>query len=87
MTSFIVEIYAPAREAACHAACALSRGTEVRHMRSILVPEDETCFHLVESASADAVAAAVAAAAIRFERIVEAIDIGAGGSAPREELA
>ena len=40
-------------------------------MRSFFLPEDETCFHLFEGASADAVGEVTARACIAFDRIVE----------------
>lgn len=47
----------------------------MRYLRTIFVPEDETCFHLFEAVSADAVAEASKRAAIEHERIVEAQSI------------
>jgi len=52
-------------------------GTQVRYLRSIFVPEDETCFYLYEAARAEHVGDAARRADIPFERISEAID-GAG---------
>jgi hypothetical protein len=48
-------------------------GKAVRYLRSILVPEDETCFYLYEAGSADAVREAARRAGLPFERISEAI--------------
>jgi hypothetical protein len=53
-------------------------GLDVRHVRSVFVPADETCFHFFEAASANAVVAAGECAAIAFDRVSEA----AYGSAP-----
>lgn len=47
-------------------------GMEVRHVRSVFVPADETCFHLFDAASAAAVRAAGERAAIDFDRVSEA---------------
>jgi hypothetical protein len=44
-------------------------GTPVRYVRSIFVPEDETCFFLYEGASLEAVQAAGLRADLRFERV------------------
>jgi hypothetical protein len=62
---YVVEVYAPnlaeggLAELASRAQAAsreLTRaGTEVRYLRTVLVPEDETCFHHFEGSSADAV--------------------------------
>jgi hypothetical protein len=48
-------------------------GTPVRYLRSIFVPDDETCFYLYEAASADAVREAARRASLPSERVIEAI--------------
>ena len=45
------------------------RGTPVRCLRAIFVPDDETCFLLFEACSADAVRDAARLAALPFERL------------------
>jgi hypothetical protein len=50
------------------------QGIAVRFVRSIFVPADEICFYVFEAASADAVRAACESAALRFERVIEAVD-------------
>ena len=52
-----------------------AEGTPVRFLRSIFVPDDETCFHLFEGTTA-AVAEASSRAEIAFELIVESVDLG-----------
>jgi hypothetical protein len=47
-------------------------GRPVRYLRSIFIPEDETCFFLFEAASADAVREAAHRATLDFERVAEA---------------
>jgi Protein of unknown function (DUF4242) len=47
-------------------------GTPVRFLRSIFVPEDETCLFLYEAASAAAVCEAVRRASLPFDRVVAA---------------
>lgn len=47
-------------------------GLDVRYLRSVFVPADETCFHLFDAASAAAVRAAGERAAIAFDRVSEA---------------
>ena len=76
--TFLVEAYAPAQaeftsllEQARLAAAASEAGAAIRHLRSILVRDDETCFHLFEAESVAAVTAAMAAAEVRAQRIVE----------------
>ena len=59
------------------AAAELTReGTPVRWVRSIFVPEDETCFVLCEAASVAAVRLTAERAALTFERIAEAMPPG-----------
>jgi Nickel responsive protein SCO4226-like len=48
-------------------------GTPVHFLRSVFVPEDETCFYLYQAASSDAVHAAAHRAALPFERVVETV--------------
>jgi hypothetical protein len=48
-------------------------GTHVRLVRSILVPEDETCFYLFQAQTGDAVREVAVRAGLRFERVVEAV--------------
>jgi hypothetical protein len=60
-----VEVYAPdlgrsdladvARRAEAVARDLRGEGVRVRYLRSVLVPEDDTCFHHVEGPTADAV--------------------------------
>lgn len=59
-------------EARLAAAQCSGEGLAVRHLHSIFVPEDETCFYLYEAASAAAVCEAARRAGMRFERISEA---------------
>lgn len=83
MGEFVLELYLAetdgaaaerSAEAACRAAEELSReGTPVRFLRSIFVPEDETCLYLYEAASAEAVREAARRADLAFERVVEAV--------------
>jgi hypothetical protein len=47
----------------------------VRYVRAIFVPEDETCFLLYETGSADAVREAARRAGLGRERITEALAV------------
>jgi hypothetical protein len=65
VVSFVVEVYAPNLSEADLAKIAVraeaaarelgSEGIAVRYVRSVLVPEDETCFHHFEGPTAEAV--------------------------------
>jgi Protein of unknown function (DUF4242) len=83
MGEFLVELYVSRTDGASVesnaersriAAEELTReGTPVRYVRSIFVPDDETCFYLYEATSADDVREVARRAALPFERIAEAI--------------
>ena len=65
MTNFVVEVYTPNLSRADLAELAgrveaavleMEReGVRVRYLRSVLVPEDETCFHHFEGLTIDAI--------------------------------
>lgn len=86
MTRFLVEVYTSNRgDAVARArsdAETLARSTRLRHVRAILVPGDEVCFHVVEGASADEVTAAAGEARVPIDRIAEAVEVS---GATREE--
>jgi hypothetical protein len=83
MREFVGEHYLPAEavhdaghcaQAARAAADQLRReGTLVHHVRSILIPEDETCIHLYRAESIEAVRVAAARASLRLDRLTEAV--------------
>jgi hypothetical protein len=79
MTRYLIEIYtanrgdAVSRVRSDAATLALSPG--LHYLRAIFVPADETCFHVVEGASADEVAAAADEARVSFERVAEAVEV------------
>ena len=83
MAQFLLELYVSRSDAtavervaasARRAAQQLTReGKPVRYLRSIFVPEDETCFHLYEAASACVVKEAARRAALPFDRVTEAV--------------
>ena len=74
MKSFLVETYTPAStdpaEAETRARVAAD-GTRVRYARSVFVPADEICFHLLDGPSAGSVADVVRQAGISAQRILE----------------
>jgi len=81
MPSFLVELYLPrttslprAHETARSLSEAARRsGLEIRHVRTLFVAEDETCFHLFEAPSRESLAAAVHGAGLKGARIAEAV--------------
>jgi hypothetical protein len=80
MAEFLVELYVSGaaadgadpetRRARCAAEALTAEGRPVRLLRSIFVPEDETCFLLVEADSPEAVHEAATRAAVPFERVL-----------------
>ena len=50
-------------------------GVPVRHLSTIYVPSDESCFCLFDAPSAEALRQAHERAGIGFERIVEAVQV------------
>ena len=84
MPRYLVETYVPqthaqdaraAGQRAHAAARQLSRaGEPVRYVRTTLLPEDETCFHVFDAHSEDAVAEACRLACVGTPRIVRAVE-------------
>lgn len=89
MRRFLVEAYTPANSTiddiearARRAAAQLSAsGTPVRYTRPIFVPEDETCFYLLEAESRHAATEALRRAGVSPQRVTEAV----GETATRED--
>jgi hypothetical protein len=80
MAEFLVELYVSRTDGPATVALAAERvrigaeaatraGTPVRLLRSIFVPEDETCFMLLEAESAGDVRAATSNAGLRLEHV------------------
>ena len=74
MPEYLVELYTVAGPDSA-ALARLGDGTAVRYLRSILIPGDETCLHLVEADSPERVAEAFERAGLEADRIVEAVDL------------
>jgi hypothetical protein len=81
---FLVELYVP-RDDSTAAARGAARarlagealtleGTPIRYLRSIYVPEDETCFYLYEATSVADVRAAARRAGLPTDHICEAVE-------------
>jgi hypothetical protein len=84
MPEYLLELYVARADAAAveqgaervrRAAEEYSReGTPVRYLRSIFVPDDETCFLIFEAPSADAVREVARRAALAFDHVAAAIE-------------
>lgn len=83
MREFIGEQYLPADDAGAVAHRAgvaraaadqlRCEGTPVHYVRSIFIPDDETCIHLFRADSIEAVRAAARRASLHLDRIAEAV--------------
>jgi len=51
-----------------------AQGTPVRYLRSIFIPGDESCFHLFEGPSAEAIEEVSRQADLEHDRIVEVLE-------------
>ena len=77
MSLYVAERYTPAGDvtAAMHGdrrAAATMPG--IKHVRTWLLPADETCLSLFDAPSADSLRAAGDAAGLRYSRITEALE-------------
>lgn len=84
MERFLVETYTPriraaevneaGRRARAAAAELAREGTAVRYVRTTFLPDDETCFHLFEAPSAEAVEEVGRRAGLGPLRVVAAVE-------------
>jgi len=58
----------------------------IRYVRTTFIPGDETVLHLFEAPSSEALDEAGRAAALRYERIVEAVEVTVDEPAPRNAV-
>ena len=77
MPEYLVELYSINANSDSAVLARLGEGNSVRYLRSILIPDDETCLHLVEAESAEHVAEAFEQAGLKADRIVEAVGLQA----------
>jgi hypothetical protein len=75
MPEYLVELYSVATPDS--AVLARIGNGSVRYLRSIVIPGDQTCLHLVEADSAAQVAEAFDRAGLQADRIVEAVGLQA----------
>jgi hypothetical protein len=80
MPEYLVELYSITADPDSGALARLGEGTAVRYLRSILIPGDETCLHLVEAGSAEQVAEAFEQVGLAADRIVEAVGLQASAA-------
>jgi hypothetical protein len=78
MPSFLLELYLPSASSLSAAAQDARRieklgGDELRHLRTYFVAEDETCFHVFEASSRDAVIKAASRAGLTNARVTETL--------------
>lgn len=79
MRRFLIEAYTPAGSALAdidvraRRAAAESAGTDsqARFLRPIFIPEDETCFYLLDASSSDAAIEAMRRAGVSPQRVTE----------------
>jgi Nickel responsive protein SCO4226-like len=80
MPEYLVELYSITADPDSAALAHLGDRNTVRYLRSILIPGDETCLHLVEAASAEQVAEAFEQVGLQADRIVEAFGLQASAA-------
>jgi hypothetical protein len=95
VTVYLLEAYVPGSSAAdltelaehlnVAAEAVLQEGLQVRYLRSTYVPEDETCFHYIEVASASVAERFARSAELSFDRILEARNAGGSTSSNPKE--
>ncbi len=80
MTWYLVEAYSPPghdlTETEARIDASIRRLDGVTHLASVLLPEDETCFHFFEAANRDTVAFVSETADLGPLRIVETVHSG-----------
>ena len=80
MPEYLVELYCITADPDSAALARLGDRSTVRYLRSILIPGDETCLHLVEAASVEQVAEAFEQVGLQADRIVEAFGLQASAT-------
>ena len=73
MPEYLVELYSITATPTRPPSPASATRSTVRYLRSILIPGDETCLHLVQADSVEQVAEAFEQVGLEADRIVEAV--------------
>ena len=84
MPEYLVELYSVTADPDSAALARLGDRNTVRYLRSILIPGDETCLHLVEAASGEQVAEAFEQVGLEATRIVEAVGLQASAAVDKQ---
>ena len=75
MPEYLVELYSTNATPDPASLVRLGDGKTVRYLRSILIPGDQTCLHLVEADSVEQVVDAFDQVGLEADRIVEAVGL------------
>lgn len=79
MSEYLIEVYTTGADQAVGDAERLGRsGGEVHVVRTIFVPDDETCFYLLSGQSEEAVRDAATRSGLQVERVVAAVSSTGG---------
>ena len=83
MPNYLLELYLPRGRASEPGALARSarraaeQGVGVRYLRSIVLPDEELCFHVFGAPTAESVMEAGSRLGMPFERVVEVLEVSA----------
>jgi hypothetical protein len=89
MPNYLLELYLPRdraldpEELASGARRAAEQDAGVRYVRSMVLPDEELCFHVFDAVTAASVAEAGSRLGMPFERVVEMVEVGADGREDR----
>ncbi len=75
MPEYLVEVYSVTGADESASFARLCEGTPIRYVRSILIPGDETCLHLVDAESIEEVIETLRRRDLDVDRIVQAMVI------------
>ena len=84
MPEYLVELYSTTTDLDSAALARLGDRSTVRYLRSILIPGDDTCLHLVVAASPEQAAKAFEQVGLKADRIVEAVGLQASAAVDKQ---